>query len=360
MVQISIIIPVYNTEKYIVECIQSVLSNDYKDVEVICVDDGSTDSSLEKMQQLAKESSCIKVLSQENKGQSAARNLALSNAQGKYVYFLDSDDKISENALGSLHACLEEYNLDVLYFSGDSFYDTEQLAEQFNQFQNSYLREGVYEGCDTGLEILQQVRDNGDYSVSPCIQIIRREFLTENNITFYEGIIHEDNIFSLKVIINAKRAKCINDIYFHRRIREDSVMTSNKTHMNLLGYYRCFLELLDYLDEKDFISEYEDLFNRILRGMKRNIQRNYAAIDEEEREAFYSKVSLKERMLFKSTILQQIQSETKLNKQLSKKQKELNKLKSSKAFKVGKFVTWPFRKAQKIVKSIRGRLMKKV
>lgn len=356
MVQISVIIPVYNTQKYIAECIQSVLSNDYKDVEIICVDDGSTDSSLEQIQKLAKENSCIKVLSQENKGQSAARNLALQAAQGEYVYFLDSDDKISSNALGSLYACLQENDLDVLYFSGDSFYDTEQLAEQFSEFQNSYLRTGVYEGSGTGLEILQQLRDNGDYSVSPCIQIIRRGLLVENNISFYEGIIHEDNMFSLKVMINAKRAKCVNDIYFHRRIREDSVMTSQKTHKNLLGYYTCFLEMLDYLDERQFGPEYEDLFNRIFRALKLNVERHFLAIDQDEREIFFSEIGLRERMIFKSTILQQMQSEIKLKKQLSKKQKELKRIKLSSAYKVGKFVTAPIRKAKKIVKNIRRKI----
>lgn len=352
MTGISVIIPVYNTEKYIVECIESVLANNFKDYEIICVNDGSTDSSLDLIKGLSQKHDCIKVISQANKGQSAARNAAIQAAAGKYLYFLDSDDKISADTLKNLYDYLEKDSLDVLYFSGDSFFDTEELEEQFQQFSTVYLRTGTYEGWSRGLTLLQQLRDQSDYSVSPCIQIVRREFLLENDITFYEGIIHEDNLFSFKVIFHAKRAKCVNDIYFHRRIREASVMTTNKSYKNLLGYYVCFLNVLQYVSEHKFQEEYEPVLNGIIRSLKKNVHSSYYAINAEEREVFYEKLDAGDRMFFKSIILQELETETKLKKELKKTKKQLKELKNSTMLKVGKLITWPFRKAKDLIKKI--------
>ena len=320
---ISVIIPVYNTEKYIVDCLESVLANDFQEYEIICVNDGSTDSSLELINELAEKHNCIKVISQENKGQSSARNKGMQIATGKYLYFLDSDDKISSNALGELYSTLEQNNLDVIYFSGNSFYDSKQLADEFEQFATVYLREGSYEGCCNGLELLKQLRNQGDYSVSPCIQIVRKQFLIENNIFFQEGIIHEDNLFSFKVIFNAKRAKCVNDIYFYRRIRESSVMTTKKTYKNLLGYYICFFNILNYVYNNEFEKEYEDVIADIISALKWHVHRNYLAIDDEQRKLFLNKLSEKERIYFFSVIRRDVETEVKLKEEMEERNRKL-------------------------------------
>ena len=355
MVGVSVIIPVYNTEKYIVDCIESVLANEFKDFEIVCVDDGSVDSSLSLMQKLEQEHSCIKVVSQENKGQSAARNKALQIATGKYVYFLDSDDKISNNTLGNLYNYLEADNLDVLYFSGDSFYDSPELEEEFDNLAEAYMRSGDYEGWTDGLSLVQQLRDKKDYSVSPCIQIIRRQFLIDNDISFYEGIIHEDNLFSFLVYFHARRAKCVNDIYFHRRVRESSVMTTEKTYKNLLGYYTCFLKEMDYVGSHSFDDEHQNVLNGILRALKMNVRRHYLAIDTDEREKFYESITVGEKMFFNCIILHELETEIKMRKQINKKSKkikELKKIEASTSYKVGKFITWPMRKCKNILKKI--------
>ena len=352
MIGISVIIPVYNTEKYIVECIESVLENKFKDYEIICVNDGSTDSSPELIDALAQKHDCIKLITQENQGQSAARNIAIRNASGKYLYFLDSDDKISPDTLESLYNYLEDDHLDVLYFSGDSFYESEDLEENFSQFTTAYLRSGNYENYCTGLSMLEQLREQGDYSVSPCIQIIRREFLLENQIFFREGIIHEDNLFSFKVFYHAKRAKCINDIYFHRRIRESSVMTTKKTYKNLLGYFICFIDTIKYISEKGVNQEYETVVVGIIRSLKLNVQNNYLAIDNDERQLFYNHITTGQQIFFRGVILHGLETEIKLKKQLKKTKKKLKTLESSTMLKVGKIVTWPMRKAKNLLKKI--------
>lgn len=340
MVDISVVIPVFNTEKYIVECVESVLANEQVEYEILCIDDGSTDSSLKLIKDLAADHGCVKFASQENRGQSAARNRGIQMASGKYLYFLDSDDKIGEAALKNLFHYLEKDNLDVLYFSGESFYETEELEEKFDNFETAYLRTGIYEGVCSGLEIMQQLRDQRDYSVSPCIQIVRRDFLLEHEILFCEGIIHEDNFFTFQIMMNAQRAKCINDVYFYRRVRESSIMTKDLTYKNLLGYYVCFLKMMDYMYSCDIKPEDEYAVDNTLRMVKFHVRRNYRAIDKEEREKFYEQLNSGDRLFFKIIILQEVESEVRFNRRI----RELELVKTSFSYRAGRVVTWPLRK----------------
>ena len=353
MIGISVIIPVYNTEEYIVECIESVLENNYTDYEIICINDGSTDSSLELINNLAKTYDCIKVVSQENKGLSATRNKAIQLAKGKYIYFLDSDDKISSDALENFWKYLENDNLDVLYFSGDSFFEKQELEEQFEWFITAYLRKGKYEQYSSGLALLKDLREQGDYSVSACTQIVRREFLIQNDIKFYEGIIHEDNLFTFQVLYNAKRARCVNDIYFYRRVREDSIMTTQKTYKNLLGYYTCFINVLNCIRGEKIDKEYENAISGVLRSLKYNIQKSYFTIEKEQREFFYDLLNADDRIFFKSVILQEMEREVKLKREIKRVRKQLYRLEESTMLKVGKFITWPGRKVKSSILAIK-------
>ena len=217
MKKISVIIPVWNTEKYVGECIDSILAQSIvKDLEIICVNDGSTDSSLEILRRYEKQYEQIKVIDRVNGGSSFARNAALEQACGKYVYFMDSDDLLTSFALEELWNVCEDKKLDVLYFSGTSFYENQELTETHSAFSNAYYRKGNYKEVLTGEKMLVELRKNKDYMASPCLQIIRRNFLNEKNIRFYNGIIHEDNCFTFKTLLQAERTFCVNDIYFYR------------------------------------------------------------------------------------------------------------------------------------------------
>ena len=116
---ISVIIPVYNVEQYLKRCLDSILSNTYKNLEVICVDDGSTDNSLKILEFFAQKDPRVRILQQNRKGPSAARNKGLDMAKGKYISFVDSDDFISFNAYEILMLVAEQYNLDITIFGAN-------------------------------------------------------------------------------------------------------------------------------------------------------------------------------------------------------------------------------------------------
>ena len=118
---LSIIIPVYNVEKYLAECLDSVCSQTLKDLEIICIDDGSTDSSLEILESFARREPCIKIVHQENAGQGAARNRGLVSAQGEFVYFADADDALTGSySFAQLMGEMMRDNLDVLFFDAET------------------------------------------------------------------------------------------------------------------------------------------------------------------------------------------------------------------------------------------------
>ncbi|WIF08128.1 glycosyltransferase family 2 protein [Serratia sp. B1] len=136
--KISAIVPAFNTEKYIGECVRSLLQNDHEKIEIILINDGSTDKTGTILDSF--DVPCIKVIHTENQGQSAARNTGLAAASGDYVIFVDSDDKLADNALDRLTDILKDTQSDVVFFESSVFFDDEKLAERFNP---KYERNGL-------------------------------------------------------------------------------------------------------------------------------------------------------------------------------------------------------------------------
>ena len=121
MVKISIIVPVYNTEPYLEQCLDSIINQTLEDIEIICVNDGSTDNSLSILEEYASKDNRIRIINQENKGQGFARNNGLKNVNGEYVLFVDSDDWIELNTCEALYKKVNELDLDMLFFCATSY-----------------------------------------------------------------------------------------------------------------------------------------------------------------------------------------------------------------------------------------------
>ena len=148
--EVSVIIPVYNAEKYLRECLDSVVNQTLKDIEIICIDDGSTDHSRAILMGYEKSDPRITVISQENLGLSAARNCGMRYASGKYIYFLDSDDYIDGEALEILVRLAEENDADSVHFAAKPFYESEELRRSHNLDQYFDMKgfSGLYYGAE--------------------------------------------------------------------------------------------------------------------------------------------------------------------------------------------------------------------
>lgn len=246
------VIPIYNVEDYIEECLVSALNQTLKEIEIICVDDGTKDSSMEIVERYAKEDDRIVVIHRENGGLSAARNTGLRAASGEYVYFLDSDDYITDDMLEILYNECKKEDLDNIYFDAESFYESEEVKQEQPQYLHYYRRPAAFEQVMSGPELYALMENLKWYRPSACLQMPKRELLISEGITFYEGIVHEDQLFTIQVILAAKRAKHIDHPFYKRRVRAGSIMTAAKEFQSSYGYFVCLSELKKLVLQRNY------------------------------------------------------------------------------------------------------------
>ena len=214
----SIIIPVYNVEKYLFDCLDSVRNQTFADWEAICVDDGSTDDSAIVLEAYAAKDARFKIVGQPNGGLSAARNTGLSQASGDYVLFLDSDDWLERNALEVLSQNL--FDEDMLCFSGRRYFEDEQAFKKPDRLKRQTYSTGMGYYNDNAL----QARDFAFVCV--VLRAYKRTFLLERDLWFKEGIYHEDNLFTPKACFYAEQVSQIEDSLYNYRVRQSSITTT--------------------------------------------------------------------------------------------------------------------------------------
>lgn len=220
---ISVIIPVYNVENYLRECVDSVLNQTYQNFEIILVDDGSTDGSPTICDEYATSDERIRVIHQSNGGLSVARNNGLQASSGDYVYFLDSDDWIEPSSLEVLLECAKERRAQVVFFDALSFEDGGKLCDKQN-----YARKRCY-GDDSGIEILSRLQDEKDYHSAVPLLFMQRRFLEKNHLEFEPGIVYEDMLFTFQAYCLANCAAHVNRKLYHRRYRSGSITSVKKS-----------------------------------------------------------------------------------------------------------------------------------
>ena len=284
---ISVIMPCYNTEQYVEETLKSVLNQSFKDYEIICLNDGSTDGTLEILKRYQQSYPNIRVISSENHGSAYQRNTGVQCAQGKYIYYMDSDDLLKENCLETLYQYAEADNLDVVYFEADSFYETKEIEEAFPQFLTLYHRHKEYDGIYDGRNLYIQMENAGDIKMLVGLQFTRRQFLQDNNIKFGTERYFEDNLYTVKVTLKAGKARCVRDNLYLRRVRANSIMTTSENKTRFESYLEVVRGLMQILEEEkqDFVLQ-EAIYKRI-RGTFINVYKDYLKVPEKEKEEFF-------------------------------------------------------------------------
>lgn len=240
---ISVIIPVYNTQLYVGRCLDSILKQTFKNIEIICVNDGSTDDSLAILNSYAEKDSRIIVIKKENGGVSQARNTGIEAASGKYITFVDSDDCILEDTLAKVFHIAEENNLDIVEFSADIEYADENMKEKFNKNEDSYAVTCGLNQVMTGESTMMLQQEKGEFFASVCMKLINLDYLKSINLSFYPGIIHEDELFVALLVSKAQRVMAIPDRFYIRIIRENSIMTSDFSYKNFIGTFYSYVEI---------------------------------------------------------------------------------------------------------------------
>lgn len=240
--KVSIIIPVYNVQVYLQQCVQSVLLQTYRDLEIILVDDGSTDDSGHLCDTLAAGDPHISVIHKANGGLSDARNVGLQHAMGEYVAFLDGDDVwLEKDGLRQMMTLVEQKAADVLLFQCVDIYPHRQ------QSRREYDMEYIY--THTAQEIFDRLVRTQVFNMSACFQLIRRGLLTENDIYFEKGLLSEDIDWSLRLWKHVQHVQAINIPMYGYQHRNESITTSYSIR-NLRSYDHIFCKFYDMYQQE--------------------------------------------------------------------------------------------------------------
>lgn len=235
--RVSIIVPVYNVEKYLERCINSLKNQTVEDIEIILVDDSSTDSSLEICKRAASEDSRIKVIHKENEGAGLARNAALKIATGEYIGFADSDDFVEKDMYKTLCEKAEKYGSDLV-MSGVVFVDGNMFSQEGECIRKAYFDKDTHFETEESLNELRmgivgakpEDSDDSKYGMSIWKNLFKNEIIKENNIVFESErqMLSEDALFMIDYISCIKKATGINDAFYNYCRNEDSISKSYK------------------------------------------------------------------------------------------------------------------------------------
>lgn len=248
MAKVSVIIPVYNAEKYLEKCVRSVMDQTLRDIEIICVDDGSPDNSLAVLQKLRAEDDRVKIISQPNGGAGAARNNGLRNASGEYLSFLDADDFFEPNMLEEAVNAADLYKADFVVFNSDQYHmDKDAFVEvpwvlrtadipPYMPFSYRQLTDNVFK----------------TFVGWAWDKLYRRSFVMEHDIWYQEQRTTNDMLFVFTALVTAKRIAIVNKVLAHQRRggSESLSVTREKS-------WHCFYDALTALRKR---LEAEDIF----------------------------------------------------------------------------------------------------
>ncbi len=282
-IDISVIIPVYNVEKYLAECLESVISQDMGNIELVCVNDGSKDSSLDILKAYAEKDDRILIIEQENQGLSCARNAGIDRAGGEYILFLDSDDCLAEHALKGMYETAETKALEILAYDAECFYETEELKKKEYK-DNYYQRKREYSRVRTGEELFCELMENDDFCDAACLLFIRNSWLKKTGIRFMPGMLHEDCPFTFQCYMKVKRIAHRKQEYLRYRIRNDSIMTSGPSFASLRGRLFCYREVLGFLLCGSFSERTEAAVSKFAEFIMYNIKYTDFALRDVQKE----------------------------------------------------------------------------
>lgn len=248
MAKVSVIIPVYNAEEYLEQCVGSVMNQTLQDIEILCVDDGSPDNSLEVLKRLQAKDDRIRIISQPNGGAGAARNNGLRHATGEYLSFLDADDFFEPNMLEEAVAAADQYRADFVVFNSDQYHmDKEKFVEvpwvlrtadipPYMPFSYRQLTDNVFK----------------TFVGWAWDKLYRRSFVMEHDIWYQEQRTTNDMLFVFTALVTAKRIAIVNKVLAHQRRGGGASLSVTREKS-----WHCFYDALTALRRR---LEAEDIF----------------------------------------------------------------------------------------------------
>ena len=280
--KVSVIIPVYNAGKYLSECLSSVISQTLREIEIVCIDDGSSDDSMEVAKQFAESDGRFRLLgsSTENHGQAYARNIGIEQAHGEFISFVDADDMLaSPDALQILYETAMTDHLEGVIFDSTGFYETAGARQLFvGDVVQFCVQSGI---VHTGQELFKQAVMAEGYTNVIWQQFWKREFLEKEQLRFVvDTSPWEDMLFSFQAFLLCKRMKHIQKVFYTYRYQENSSSMGLYTLRKLYSHFRCYFEALKFLERCPIAGDISLPCTRFLNNIKNILKEQSVKLTE--------------------------------------------------------------------------------
>jgi len=284
-IKVSVIVPVYNVEKYLPNCLDSIINQSLEDIEIICIEDKSTDNSRDILEYYSKKDNRIKVIkNQSNMSLGASRNIGMQQVRGKYIFFLDSDDWIDLDCLKILYEKSEELKLDMLFFKAINYDENKNTFYKTDYYEIHPLKEfenKIFNYKDISKNDLFKI------TVTAWSKLYSTKFLKKIDVKFPEKIIHEDNLFYFKVMFKANRISFCSHDFYNRRRRNDSITTTYDDFM--IGTIKIQDMILNYFLENNLYDDYKEV---LLNKLCFFIKYRFNLIDKKYKPEYYNKTKI--------------------------------------------------------------------
>lgn len=252
MKKLSVVIPIYNVQDYLRKCVDSVLKQRYEEMEILLVDDGSTDESGKLADQIASENpELVKVIHQENKGLGGARNTGIEASEGEFIWFIDSDDYIDENAIGKINEAINKYNPDAIVF------------DYVNVDEDGNIIENVSATLDKEITNLDESPELFFIAQSACNKVFRRSLFMDNNIRFPERDWFEDLATTVNLYPYMKKVAFIKKGFYKYLQRKDSITHNSNVKRNI-EIIKASESVVNFYKDKGLYETYKDEITYLL------------------------------------------------------------------------------------------------
>lgn len=275
MLKVSVILPVYNVQKYLYECLDSIRDQTLKEIEVLCINDASTDDSLKILLDYQAYIPGLRIVNlEENGGVGHARNLGFRMAAGKYVYFLDPDDMLAgKTVLEILYERAEQEHVDGLLFDSQIIYESEQLRKVMNGDEE--IVDGFEMGIYSGSEYFCRLMSEQKYAGAAWRQLWNKNYLLHKGIQFREDIsISQDRLFTFQAILSAERLFYMPRIMHIYRVRKASTVTKPLTKEKFLAHCKCIFASLRFIENRTPNPRETAALSRFVLSVQQYIQDN--------------------------------------------------------------------------------------
>lgn len=256
MIKVSVIVPVYNEERYLLKCINSICNQTLKEIEIICVDDGSTDGSLQILHDLAEKDSRIQVLTQKNQFAGVARNHGMDHATGKYLSFLDADDYFEPDMLEKMYDKAEEGSCEVVICRYAKYCEDSKKTEipDWKFIDSFFIQKGVFSGDKLKSAGIFQITNGWAWD-----KLFRTDYVRECGYIFPEFRSSEDGFFVYMLVTRARRIAYMDDILLTHRVNQMNSL-SNTKEKNWLNGFKMLLMIMNEMIRLGLYEVYQQSF----------------------------------------------------------------------------------------------------